>query len=284
MAGESARPGLRAARRGAAAAVLGAALIAITAIAEPPAAQTRDATPHNPFQPTPQIIQEGMAAFRANCAYCHGMDAKGMRGPDLTNVFSGGATEEGLYGLVRRGVPGTEMPAATVFLPEPDTWKVLMYLRTLNVPAPSEPPRGNAENGERIFRAQCRSCHRVDGEGGVMGPDLSRIGIGRTRAALTRQIRGSVEDLRPGYEPVTITLEGGRTVRGTRKNEDLFSIQIMDSTERLQGIVKSDARTVTSEKRSLMPAYPVEQLSESDLDDLLRYLGTLRAPAPAALR
>ena len=125
-------------------------------------AQVRAEPPRNPFTSSPQVLQEGMAAFRANCAYCHGMDARGMRAPDLTGVFSRGATEEGLYSLVRRGIPGTEMPPASVFLQEPDTWKVLMYLRTLAIDTRSEPERGNAENGERLFRTRCASCHRVE--------------------------------------------------------------------------------------------------------------------------
>jgi cytochrome c oxidase cbb3-type subunit 3 len=232
----------------------------------------------NPFQPTPDVIQEGMVSFRANCAYCHGIDARGARGPDLTGVFAS-HSEEGLFRLVRRGVPGTEMPPASVFLQEPDTWKTLMYLRTLSVPPAAEPPRGDAANGQKIYSARCASCHRVDGRGGVLGPDLSRIGIARTRAALVRQIRGGAEDIRPGYTPVTVTTQEGRAVRGTRKNEDLFSVQIMDSAERLQGYRKSDVRTVVEEKRSLMPAYPLEQLNEADLDDLVRYLGTLRGAA-----
>jgi len=246
-------------------------------------AQSNDAPERNPFQPTPETIREGMVAFRANCAYCHGMDARGMRGPDLTSVYGKGATEESLYRTVRRGVPGTEMPAASVFLQEPDTWKVVMYLRTLNVPPPTEAPRGDAQNGEKIFRTRCGGCHRVNGQGGVLGPDLSRIGVGRTRAALTRQIRGAVEDVRPGYEPVTVTLDGGRTVRGTRKNEDLFSVQIMDTSERLQGIARSEAKTITAEKKSLMPAYGVDLLNEHDLDDLLQYLSTLRGPSTSVL-
>ncbi len=241
---------------------------------------SRDEPVKNPFTPTPDAIKEGMASFRANCAYCHGMDGKGARGPDLTNVFNG-RTEEGLFHLVRRGIAGTEMPPAGVFLQEPDTWKTLMYLRTLAAPAATEPPRGDAENGEKIFRARCASCHRVNGRGGVLGPDLTRIGIARTRPALTRQIRGAVENIREGYEPVTVTTQEGRTVRGTRKNEDLFSVQVMDSTERLQGFVKSDVRGVTAEKRSMMPAYGADQLNERDLDDLLRYLGTLRGTATA---
>jgi small nuclear ribonucleoprotein (snRNP)-like protein len=105
---------------------------------------------------------------------------------------------------------------------------------------------------------------------------LSRIGGARTPAALTRQIRGAVEDFRAGYEPVTVTTSEGRTVRGTRKGEDLFSVQVMDTTERLQGYVKADVKAVTSEKRSIMPVYSVDQLSQQDLNDLLVYLGTLR--------
>lgn len=249
-------------------------------------AQTPAETPRNPYTASPQIIQEGMAAFRANCAYCHGMDARGMRAPDLTGVFARGATEEGLYRTVRRGIPGTEMPPAGVFLQEPDTWKVLMYLRTLAVTPPNEPPRGNAENGEKVFRARCAGCHRVDGRGGVLGPDLSRIGVSRTRASLARQIRGGNEELKAGYVPVTVTTHEGRTIRGTRKNEDLMSVQIMDTAERLQGVVKSEVRSVTpaaSEKKSLMPVYGVDQLGESDLDDLLRYLGTLKAATTGAV-
>jgi len=246
-------------------------------------AQSREAAERNPFQPTPDTIQEGMVAFRANCAYCHGMDARGMRGPDLTSVYGRGATEDSLYRTIRRGVPGTEMPPASVFLQEPDTWKVVMYLRTLNVPPPTETPRGDPQNGEKIFRARCSGCHRVNGQGGVLGPDLSRIGVGRTRASLTRQIRGAVEDIRPGYEPVTVTMEGGRTIRGTRKNEDLFSVQIMDTSERLQGVAKSETKSITAEKKSLMPAYGVDQLNERDLDDLLQYLSTLRGPSRSVL-
>ena len=243
--------------------------------------QSQEPPAKNPFQPTPEALQEGMAAFRANCAYCHGMNARGARGPDLTGVFASGATEEGLFRLVRRGIPGTEMPPAGVFLQEPDTWKVLMYLRTVSVPPPTEPPRGDAANGERIFSARCGSCHRVNGRGGVLGPDLSRAGVARTREALARQIRGLVEDIRPGYEPVTVRTPEGRAIRGTRKNEDLFSIQIMDSSERLQGFVKSSVGSVTEEKRTLMPAYTVDQLNDRDLDDLLRYLGTLRGTSTA---
>jgi putative heme-binding domain-containing protein len=177
------------------------------------------------------------------------------------------------------------MPAIGNRNTDEDVWKILAYVRTLAAAAPTDPPRGNAENGERIFRANCASCHRSNGRGGRLGPDLSRVGGARTRTALTRQIRGAVEGFRPGYEPVTLTTRGGRQIHGVKKNEDLFSVQIMDSGERIQGYLKEDMRTVTDDTKSAMPPYDTERLSESAIEDLLAYLFTLRganttAPIP----
>src|SRR5436190_795507 len=57
-----------------------AAMLVLTGGLALSAAQSREDPPTNPFKPTPAVLQEGMAAFRANCAYCHGMDARGSRG------------------------------------------------------------------------------------------------------------------------------------------------------------------------------------------------------------
>jgi hypothetical protein len=89
-----------------------------------------------------------------------------------------------------------------------------------------------------------------------------------------------VEDFRFGYEPVTFTTATGQTVQGAKKNEDLFSVQIMDTRERIQGYTKSTLRGYTNGTRSLMPVYGPERLSETELDDLLKYLDTLRGFDP----
>ncbi len=239
------------------------------------AAAPQTGAPQNPLAGNPDAIRNGQGLFRARCANCHGMDATGVRGPDLTAVWASGRTDAGLFQTIRSGIPGTEMPAAGVRVHDDDVWRILAYLRTLNV-APAAAPTGDAANGERLFRTQCASCHRVNGRGGRLGPDLSRIGAARARAALVRQIRGANEEPRAGYEPVTLTLPDGRAVRGVKKNEDLFSVQIMDTGERIQGYLKDDLRAVTDGARSAMPAYGPDRLSEADLNDLLQYLGTLR--------
>jgi putative heme-binding domain-containing protein len=211
------------------------------------------------------------------------MDARGIRAPDLTQVWASGRTDDGVFRIISNGIPGTEMPAAGPRTPDDDVWKIAAYLRTLAAPAPNDPPRGNAANGERVFRATCTGCHRVNGRGGRLGPDLSRVGVARTRAALVRRIRGAVEEHGRGYEPVTLTTPGGQQIHAVKKNEDLFSVQVMDTRERIQGYLKEDLREAKNETQSAMPVYDVGKLSESDLDDVLAYLATLRS-APTEVK
>jgi cytochrome c oxidase cbb3-type subunit III len=263
------------------ASALAIAALILVAAARPDA---QEAGRTNPFHDNEDAIRAGMGMYRVRCADCHGMDARGVRGPDLTQVWASGRTDDGLFGTLRNGIPGTEMRPVSERTTDDDVWKMLAYLRTLAAPAPSDPPSGDAARGERLFRVHCSSCHRVDGRGGRLGPDLSRVGISRTRASMTRQIRGAVEGFRAGYAPVVLTTPDGRQIHGVKKNEDLFSVQIMDTRERIQGFLKEDMRQVADGTRSAMPAYDIDQLAEQDLDDLLAYLSTLRGANTAAPR
>jgi putative heme-binding domain-containing protein len=246
------------------------------------APQARERPAKNPYEGNEEAIRSGMGFFRRTCADCHGMDARGYRAPDLTEVVAGGATDDRLFETVRKGVPGTEMPASNAL--DDEIWKLLAYLRSLGTPAGSPGPIGSADNGARVFKVNCSGCHSVNGVGGRLGPDLSRIGAARSRAALTREIRTPSEYIREGYEPVTLVMRTGERIRGVRKNEDSFSIQIMDTRERIQGYLKEDLREVINEPRSLMTDYPPERLNDRDLNDLVTYLGTLRGDALAAQR
>jgi putative heme-binding domain-containing protein len=127
----------------------------------------------------------------------------------------------------------------------------------------------------------CANCHRVDGIGGRLGPDLSRVGAARSREMMALRIRGGLEGSAPGFEAVTLTPANGQPIVGVKKNEDLFSVQIMDVRERIQGFEKDKLTSVQNGVRSAMPAFPHSRLSDAELDDLLRYLQTLRGFNPA---
>ena len=235
----------------------------------------------NPLEGNAQAISNGAAMFRTRCAGCHGPDAHGYLGPDLTGFWAAGGADDRMFDTVRRGVPGTEMIGADPQrVLDKEIWQMLAYIRTLSA-VPVAPPTGDAANGERIFRANCNGCHKVNGRGGVLGPDLSRIGSARPRAGLQSKIRGSADFIRPGYEPVTLVTKDGERIRGVRKNEDEFSIQIMDARERLQGYLKANLAEFTTDRQSLMPVYGPDRLGDHDLDDLLRYLTSLRGPTDA---
>ena len=239
-------------------------------------ARTEARVTKNPLQGNQDAIREGGTKFRSRCAGCHGPDARGYIGPDITGLSASGYTDERLFGIVRRGVPGTEMtPADPLRVSDRDIWQVLAYLDTLKA-APSTPASGDVQDGERIFRANCSSCQMVNGRGGQLGPDLSRVGSGRSRPALLNKVRGTSDNVRPGYEAVTVVTRDGQRIRGVKKNEDEFSIQIVDMRERLQGYLKANLTEILTEPRTVMPAYSAEQLNDRALDDLLQYLTTLR--------
>lgn len=228
----------------------------------------------NPHLGNKESIRNGMMLYRIRCGDCHGLDATGYRGPDLTAVISGGATDERLFQVMRKGVPGTEMTPSR--LPDEDVLRLIAYLRNLGGVAATESPIGNVENGRQLFSAQCALCHRVGTRGGRIGPELTRIGVARSRAALVREIRTPNEWVPQGFEAVTVVLRDGTKIRGAKKNEDVFSIQVMDLRERLQGYLKSSVREVIDDKVSLMPAYGPGQLNDTQLNDLVGYLTTLR--------
>ena len=75
---------------------------------------------------------------------------------------------------------------------------------------------------------------------------------------------------------MTLVTRDGQKIRGVKKNEDPFSIQIMDMRERIQGYRKSELQQLTFETTSVMPEYGAERLNQSDLNDLIGYLSTLR--------
>ena len=240
----------------------------------PPAANPATKNPH---LGDPQSIRSGMALYRIRCADCHGLDARGYRGPDLTALLAGDMTDERLFQTIRKGVPGTDMPAAREFdTPDDDLLMIIAYLRKIGTVAPAEGPAGNVGNGGRLFAAQCASCHRVAGRGGRIGPDLTRIGASRSRAALTREIRTPSEWISPAFETVTVVTKDGERVCGVKKNEDVFSIQVMDTRERIQGYLKSNLRDILYDKTSLMPAFDPGRLSNVDLNDVVGYLSSLR--------
>src|SRR5438094_5433991 len=111
-------------------AVVCVAAVSLSAAQDPPA--------KNPLEGNADAIRFGTGLYRARCADCHGMDARGVRAPDLTQVWASGRTDDGLFKTVKNGVPGTEMPAIGARMFDQEIWQILAYLRTLAASAPTD--------------------------------------------------------------------------------------------------------------------------------------------------
>jgi putative heme-binding domain-containing protein len=182
-------------------------------------------------------------------------------------------------------VPGTAMPAST--MTQDEIWQIVTYLRTVQQPV--TPSAGDQQRGETIFfgAARCSSCHIVNGRGGRLGPELSMVGSARSRAYLVESIRDAGRQLTPirsfgdtialKYDTVTAVTSDGRTIVGVPMNEDTFTVQLMDASERVHSLQKSSLTSLRHEDRSLMPSYDAGRLSNTDLDDVVAYLQSLRS-------
>jgi mono/diheme cytochrome c family protein len=89
----------------------------------------------NPLAGNPAAIREGASLFRADCAPCHGLHAKGGgRGPSLASGrWVHGSSDTEIFHTITEGVPGTEMPANA--FEDSETWAIIAYLRSLNATA-----------------------------------------------------------------------------------------------------------------------------------------------------
>ena len=107
----------------------------------------QDVPPAIAFADDPEAIRTGMGVYRLRCADCHGTDARGVRGPDLTQLWASGRTDEGLFRTITEGVPGTTMrPIDRVRTRDSEVWQVIAYLRSIATPAVTQttgdPARG----------------------------------------------------------------------------------------------------------------------------------------------
>ena len=240
-----------------------------------------EAQDRNPFANDPAAAEAGKYHFRINCALCHGLGARGGgRGPDLTRANKKhGSSDAEMFRTIHDGVPGTDMPAALgsigVEMKDREIWQVITYLRSIEVRTP--PPTGDSAHGKALFygTAACSKCHMVEGKGGRLGPDLTAVGTSRSLESIIQSIREPSKELVSGYETANVVTADGKDAKGIVLNEDRFSVQMMDTSERILLLDRDKLRSFKKSPVSLMPAYNTSALNEKDLQDILAYLLTI---------
>jgi putative heme-binding domain-containing protein len=234
-----------------------------------------------PLPPRPPLTPEkkahGEKLFQGSCSPCHGPHGDGGRGANLAQPKLRRAADiNELYRVIRRGIPGTEMPAAWQ-MNEREVWLVTGFVETLGKKPPEGVP-GDPVEGERLFRGKgnCLPCHTAETPGGLAGPALTDVGARRSAAYLKRSLIEPEADLPEEFLQVRLVTRDGKSLTGVRLNEDTFTIQIRDYSDQLHSFLKEELSEIDKQRgKSPMPGYK-EMLTEAELTDLVAYLVSLR--------
>ncbi len=170
-----------------------------------------------------------------------------------------------------RGIPELDKAIDTYAAGLPKNDSVLAWFRVAL-------SGGDAESGQRIFRshtvAQCFRCHKVRGQGGEAGPDLTQLAGRATREHLLESMIDPNAKLAPGFGSVAYVLTDGRVIAGTFKAEDNKQVTVLTPEGKTVVIPLTDIDERTAAKSAMPPVGPVLKLSE--IRDVIEYLATLR--------
>jgi len=222
---------------------------------------------------TPADVEAGSRYYGNYCAGCHGADGTTMQGANLSRgTFRRATTDEDLTRIIINGIPGTAMPPAA--FQNEQAAQIVAFLRAFPASRATN-VSGDAAKGRQIFESKgnCLDCHRVNGRGSRLGPDLSDIGELRRPADIEQSLVDPGAVILPQNRIVTVATRDGKSIRGRLLNQDTQSIQIL-SNEMPTSIAREQIRTV-AEDRSSMPSFR-EKLAPQELADLVAYLVSLK--------
>jgi putative heme-binding domain-containing protein len=141
---------------------------------------------------------------------------------------------------------------------------------------------GDPDHGRAVFfRAgtnSCGGCHRVQGRGQWVGPDLSTIGVKSGRDELVRSILNPSAAIGTNFRSLVVALNDGRILTGLPVEESSDRLVLKTAAGERNTIRPGSIEDRRTSDVSLMPEGLAQTMTEHELVDLLAYLTTLRQP------
>ncbi len=163
------------------------------------------------------------------------------------------------------------------FVPEEERTK---RLGTSMDPAQLLALRGNVDLGRKLFfettGVQCKNCHKIQGKGMELGPDLTKIGKKYNRAQLLETILKPSKAIDPKYLPYLVETVDGRVLTGLLAKKDDQEIVLKDAKNKEIKITASDVELLAPHQISLMPELLLQDMTRKQVADLLEFLQTLK--------
>ncbi len=140
---------------------------------------------------------------------------------------------------------------------------------------------GDAEKGRNLFlnsaAVYCQRCHKLDGQGGEVGPAINGVAKDKTREYLLESIVLPSKAIAKGFESVILVLLDGRTISGVLRSKDAKAFTVVTPENKVIVVPKDDVDTEKPDK-SAMPEDLVKKLSKRELRDLVEFLSSLKEP------
>jgi putative heme-binding domain-containing protein len=134
----------------------------------------------------------------------------------------------------------------------------------------------NLENGKKMFAvAACYKCHRISGQGGIVGPDLTPAGHRFSTADLLETIVDPSKSVSDQYEATIFQLVDGTAVVGrvANLNRDFYQVQEdMINPGKFTRIQVDEIDAMKPSKISMMPTGLLDNLTREEILDLVAYL------------
>ena len=137
---------------------------------------------------------------------------------------------------------------------------------------------GNRDRGRTVFqeKAACFNCHQIRGNGGMVGPDLTRIGAIRAGRDLIESLVMPSSTFAQSYETYALTTAAGDRISGVRVRQSDESMVLRDASGAETRIPDTLAAEVERQPISLMPEGLLSGLTQEEIRDLLAFLQSLR--------
>ena len=119
-------------------------------------------------------------------------------------------------------------------------------------------------------------CHRIGGEGGILGPDLARVGAIRAGRDLLESILLPSASFAQGYETFGVVLRNGEELTGVRVRQEDGAFVLREASGREVRLDEDQVQNVERLQLSLMPEGLLAALSREETRDLLAYLQSLK--------
>jgi putative membrane-bound dehydrogenase-like protein len=137
--------------------------------------------------------------------------------------------------------------------------------------------KNDAARGKAVFEKRCSVCHRLDGVGHEVGPDLAMV-ANKTAAYLLQEILDPNRNVDSRYLEYIAETKAGRTFNGVLAAETATSVTLRGQEGKEQVLLRADIETLSSNGRSLMPEGLEKDVGKQDMADLLAYLTRLSSP------